>query len=438
MMKSSMNKRQEGAATILYLMIMAVVITLLSAITFSRLMGSLKRSQSQADTVVATYEAESEINDLLARLTGNFIQSSAFPISYTKNIGGTSITVSGIQKDQTQSIVVTSQRSYAVSRIEATRKIDSVREVDNVDMILSLDCTGSMDAGADCENCNSKPSRFDSQTEAADNFVSKLAELSRDGTYQGRFNLGIVVFGIDSKWLTYKGKEVTPKSGLTYDQIREALSQGFGSTRATSPACSGVMDATSIGTAFTKSHDYFSQNKRPKTKQVEIVITDGEPNTRIPYPSCGPSVFCPGFPKDAEGNNYCEQNSEGWTCYKYGQYQSGPWEANNFNQTAYDICKPLAMDFLTCSIATTDTNIPPISGTGVRSGARDPEVDAYAVTIFASPPRDVVNLFNAYLTQNGYFNASRASQLKNILNNVLNEILRDRSTVTIKRTPPTL
>jgi hypothetical protein len=96
------------------------------------------------------------------------------------------------------------------------------------------------------------------------------------------------------------------------------------------------------------------------------------------------------------------------------------------------------MDFLTCSIATTDTNIPPISGTGVRSGARDPEVDAYAVTIFASPPRDVVNLFNAYLTQNGYFNASRASQLKNILNNVLNEILRDRSTVTIKRTPPTL
>lgn len=437
-MKMMKRRRQEGAATLLYLMIMAVVISLLAAITFSRLMGSLKRSQSQADTIVATYEAESEINDLLARLTASYIPDTSFPISYSKNIGGTTISVKGTQSGQTQNIVVTSQRSFAVSRIEATRKIDSVREVDNVDMILSLDCTGSMDAGADCDNCNSKPSRFDSQKDAADNFVSKLAELSRAGTYSGRFNLGIVVFGVDSKWLTYNGVEVTPKSGLTYDQIRLALSQGFGSTRATSPACTGVMDSTSIGTAFATSHNYFAANKKAKTKQVEIVITDGEPNSRIPYPACGPSVFCPGFPKDQQGNNYCEQNSEGWTCYKYDQYKNGPWESDNFNQTAYDTCVPLAKDFLSCTIASKDTTIPPISGQGVRKGARDPDVDAYAVTIFTDPPRDVVNIFNSYLTQNGYYNATRASQLKNILNNVLNEILRDRSTVTIKRTPPSL
>ncbi len=437
-MNMTNTKRQSGAATLLYLMIMAVVISLLAAVTFSRLMGSLKRSQSQADTVVATYEAESEINDLLARLTANLIPENSFPISYSKNIAGTTINVKGTQNGQVQNIVVTSQRSFAVSRIEATRKIDSVREVDNVDMILSLDCTGSMDAGADCENCNTRPSRFDSQTEAADNFVSKLAEISRAGTYSGRFNLGIVVFGIDSKWLTYNGVEVTPKSGLSYDQIRAAISQGFGSTRATSSACAGVMDATSIGTAFTRSHDYFAANKKLKTKQVEIVITDGEPNSRIPYPACGPSVFCPGFPKDRQGNNYCEQNSEGWTCYNYNQYKDGPWDADNFNQTAYNLCEPLAKDFLSCSIATKDTTIPPISGTGIRSGSRDPDVDAYAVTIFTKPPRDVVNIFNSYLTQNGYYNATRASQLKNILNNVLNEILRDRSTITIKRTPPTL
>jgi type II secretory pathway pseudopilin PulG len=437
-MKMMKTRRQGGAATLLYLMIMAVVISLLSAITFSRLMGSLKRSQSQADTVVATYEAESEINDLLARLTANFIPETSFPISYSKNIGGTTINVKGTQSGQTQNIIVTSQRSFAVSRIEATRKIDSVREVDNVDMILSLDCTGSMDAGADCENCNSKPSRFDSQKDAADNFVSKLAEISRAGTYSGRFNLGIVVFGVDSKWLTYNGVEVTPKSGLTYDQIRAALAQGFGSTRATSPACTGLMDATSIGTAFATSHQYFSANKKPKTKQVEIVITDGEPNSRIPYPACGPSVFCPGFPKDPQGNNYCEQNSEGWSCYKYDQYKSGPWDSDNFNQTAYDTCEPLAKDFLSCTIASKDTTIPPIQGQGVRNGARDPDVDAYAVTIFTNPPRDVVSIFNSYLTQNGYYNATRASQLKNILNNVLNEILRDRSTITIKRTPPSL
>lgn len=416
-------------------MIMAVFVSLLSALTYSRLLVSIKRSLSQTDAVVTNYTSESKVNDVLARLKGGYIGASGFPFTLNETFNGTKLRIEGKQIGNTQTIVVTGERSYAVSRIEATRVINNVSEVTNVDMILSLDCTGSMDAPADPPRAT--PTRFDSAREAALSFVDRLIEINNDPQYSDKFNLGVQVFGLDAKWLTLGGRNVTPGS-MSLDEVKLAIQNGFGSTRTGSSACNGVMDATSIGSAFQKSQEYFSANKKPKTKQIEIVITDGEPNSRAPYGSCSPAVFCPAFPRSSTGENYCEENEYGWVCHNYTSYKDGPYDSDNFNENAYKTCEPLGRDFLSCSIADTNTSIPPLtSGGGLRRGTRDPEVDAYAVTILANPPRDVVNIFNSYLSANGYFNATRASQLKNILNSVLNEILRDRTTITIKRTPPT-
>lgn len=436
MMTSQKKTNQQGAATLVFLLVMALFVSLLAAVTYSRLLVSIKRSLSQADAVVTNYDSESAVNDILAKLKAGYFDEGNFAANYTETIEGTTLRIVRSQTGNTQSIVVTGERSFAVSRIEATRVIDSVSNVDNVDMILSLDCTGSMNAAADPTRA-SAGTRFDAQKDAALNFVDRLIAITADPKYAGKFRLGIMVFGMDAKWLTLGGSNVTPGS-VQLSEIKTALNAGFGSTRATSSACTSVMDATSVGSAYAASHDYFKLHKSPKTKQVEIVITDGEPNTRIPYGGCGPSVFCPSFPKSSTGQNYCDSNEYGWSCYNGDSYKDGPYDADNFNQAAYNMCEPLGRDFLTCAIADTGTSIPPIPQSATnRKGVRDPDVSAYGVTILTNPPPEVVSIFTTYLSPNGYFNATRASQLKNILNTVLNEILRDHSTITIKRTPPT-
>ncbi len=423
-MKKHTKANTKGAALLIYLLIMALFIGVLMIATYSRLLLAVKRGQSTTDSLVSNYSAESEINDLLARLSGEYF-SSPFSLNTTKQIGSTTFNITGTEQDGTQMLSVTADRAFASTKIIAERRLESIKDVNSVDIVLSLDCTGSMDAGANCTNCNSKPTRFNALEDAAVNFVDNLSNLPNSD----KFHLGVSVFGADARWLSHLGQPVTPSSGLTFSQIKEAIQNGFGDTRNTSPACTGVMDLTSIGSAFAFSHDYFAANKPPQTKQVEIVITDGEPNSRIPYAACSPSVFCPGFPKDTQGNNYCESNAYNWTCTQYDSYKDD-FEADGFNQTAYNLCAPQGLDFLRCTIADTATQIP--SG----KGARNPDVDAYAVTILSQPPADVVSVFNSYLSANNYFNASRASQLKNLLNTILNEIVTDRETISIKKDIP--
>ena len=411
-----MKKNKKGAVTIIFLTVLALIITLLLAATQSRLSLALRRSQSAGDTIVSSYKAESEANDVMSKLVGKYLGSAN--LDYTENVDGMRIDVKGKDEGSTQTVDVTVNRDFAVSSVQATREIKSVEQVDSVEMILALDCTGSMDdpSGAPGQT------RFDAQKEAALSFIDTLSGLSN----ADKFKLGVTTFGINAKWLRVGGRDVSPENGLDFADIKSAVENGFGSTRSTSPACSEIMDATSVGTAFTFSHDYFSTHKQDGVKQIEIVITDGEPNSRIPSIGCSPNAFCPAFPLSPDGTqNYCEDNEYGWQCYQYSSYKDGPYEADNFNQAAYDTCQPLAYDFLQCAVADTDSG-----------GIRDPNIDAYAVTIFDNPPRDVVTILRNYTSENGYYNASRASQLKNILNVILNEILKEHSTVTIKRIIP--
>lgn len=423
--KNIYNKR--GSITLLFMIIITMVVMLLLAATQSRLLLAIRRSQSVADTLIATYAAESEANDLLARVVGGYLDPSTYG-KQSKTVDDTRLTIEAGQVGDEQTVVVTARRAFAVSKIEAVRKIESIKQVNEVEIILSLDCTSSMNAPA---SGSSGATRFDALEDAATAFISTIETLE-DGD---KFSVGVLTYGIDHKWLTHNGKELRPDSGLTLNETKNAISASFDRTFARSSACAGLMDATSIGTGFTSAYEYFDANQSPDKKQIVILITDGLPNSRIPYSGCGESIFCPAFPRDSQ-RNYCNyaNRTYGWNCYRENEYIDGPYDpVDLYNDKAYSICEPTGFDFLTCALADNETFANEIGAEGVRN----PAIDAYAVTILDRPPQKVIDIFQKYTTENGYFNARQADQLKNILNNILNQILTDRSVVIIKRVIPT-
>ena len=421
-------KNQKGAVILLYVIIISVIAALLLAIAQSRLLLAFRRNQSSSDSLIALYQSESIANDYLARLVGGYLGDDDFPFTDMFDLSNSSVEVVGEQIDNVQTITVTTRRGLAVSTVEGVREIQSLGQFEDVDIILSLDCTGSMDAGARCSDCFDSPTRLDAQTEAALNFVETI----RDSDESEKFRVGIMVFGIDAKWLQFEGQDVKPDGTVAYNDMLSALDAEFASTRAESPACNRVMDATSVGSPYEASHDYFKLTKSDGTKQIEIVITDGIPNSRQPSASCTPNVFCPAFPLNADNTNYCYDNEYGWECYQGDSYQDGPFDSNRFNSTAYNTCEPLGKDYLRCALATTETFVPQIGSEGIR----DPDVDAYAVTIYNNPPRDVVTLFRRYATVDGYYNAARAEQLTSILEEVLKQIVAERSVVQLNKLIP--
>lgn len=398
------KKNQSGAAIILYLLILIVFISVLLVATYSRLGLALKRGQSSSDTLITNYTAESEINDLLARLSGGYLPSP-FSLNTQKQIGNTKLTIVGSQANGVQTIEVTASRAFASSKLIAERTLASGQITQTADILLGLDCTESMD-GRDTSDGSTRISNLRT---AALNFIQNVPA-------NGRFRLGIYVFGIDAKWLqTTSGIDITPNNNLTKTQIYDAVSTKFASTWADSTACDSVMNATSVGTAFKFAHDYFAPNKRPNTKQVEVVITDGDPNSRIPDSTCGPSAFCPGYHAYTE-QSFCTTNEYGWSCV---------------SDPTLNKCIPLAVSYLRCNVADKTTSIPDASG----FGARDKDVDAYAVTVSLKPFGDAGTVFKEYLGDR-YFPAARANELTGILSNILNDIVTSTENIKIRKVLP--
>lgn len=374
------KKLQRGAITAIFLAVVALVLTLILAATQSQLLLSIRRSQSAADILVATYAAESEVNDIMARLIGGYLADADIART-TKKIGDIILTIEGEEQGETQIVTVTANRGYAVAKVQGIRRVLSIKKVEEVEIVLVLDCTGSMN------NPSGTPgkTRFNALEDAAVNFVNSVKDLPDADKYE----IGVAVFGTTSAWLQYDGVDVLPGS-LTFPQLIDAITIGFGDTRNTSQCGRTVLDYTNVGLAFRHGNDYLASTKRENVKQIEIIITDGEPNSSLQDNRCAGSTTC-------------------------------------------KMCYGAAKDYLRCMAADKLTFVPEIA----QNGARDPDVDAYAVTIFDKPPADVVEIFKNYVTKDGYFNARRASELTKILEGILNKIVEDRSTVTVKRVIPT-
>ncbi len=396
------KKQKEGAAILIYLLIMAIVVTVLMVGTYSRLLLALKRGQSTTDALSVNYTAEGEINDWIARLSEGFIKTNPFSVHETKTIGTTTLTITGSQTGNTQTIVIEADRPYASTKITADRTLENLGNGQSVDIMLGLDCTGSMNT----IDFGDTKTRIANLKDAALNFISNIPS-------NGKFRVGVYVFGIDAQWLkTPIGQDISLANNVPLSQITTAIQNGFvvpgsGTDWQRSSACQTILNSTSVGTAFVFSQDYLKTQKQTGNKQVEIVITDGEPNSRIPYAACTPNVYCP---------------SNASLCNKGGYGQC----SNSGNA-----CTQMGIDFLRCSVADTNSVLP----NSFDKGVRDPNIDAYAVTISTAPNGDASSLLSQYLGTN-YIPASRAGQLSGILSNILTTILSKRETITVHKDVP--
>ena len=348
-------------------------------------------------------------------------------------------------------------------------------------IILSLDCTGSMGELA-CPTCAT--TRMQEQKRAVLQFLDAVE--NTEG--HEKVKLGISVFSMKADWLyttyaadgTPTGTAVRPDNNLSLDQMRLAVQDGFGiSGENESAACKKLNTYTSLGTGLAFMHDYLRTQEVEGVKQVEVMITDGEPNQRTPYAACPVDVFCPG---------------DGTYCCPWGANCSlAGWRCDAGSGTS--VCAPYARDFLRCTLADTNsswgsevlgsalgvsseptstptpiptlrptrtptpfgwpTNTPRPTRTPTPSGwptiippwlitpspiptlygVRNPDVDVYTVTVMESPPADVLSIFQTYSTH--HFNLSEADDLSEILAQILDEIIKSMISYQIRRVVPT-
>ncbi len=378
--------KNRGIVTLIFILLMAVLATLILVVGQSRLLLAIQRSKSSSDNLITSYSAESEINDLLLRLSKGVLTQadfSSFPITKTLDEGKLVLEINGRIEGSNQILDVTARRSFAVSKIQAIRAIQTAQNITPVDLILMLDCTGSMGSSS---GQGQTTTRMQELKKAALNFVQGIAN-DPNGDF---INLGLGVFGTNAAWVTTaSGQNITPTNQISFNNIIDTINTKFNSTRQNSSACLAVQDNTSIGSGFTFAQDYFGVNNAPLRKKVEIVITDGRPNTRIPYPACPPSISCP------------------------------------------TLCTTEAENFLRCAITDTNTR-----WDVVNFGVRDPNITAYGVTVLNPASNQITQIFQTALGVSNYFNATTADQLTGILDSILTRIATSASKTIISRVIP--
>jgi hypothetical protein len=352
----------RGIITLVYILFIAVIATFVLAIGSSRILLAIARSRSAFDTLVSSYSAESEVSDILYKFSHNYLTDSNF--TQTKDVGDTHYTINSSDTGGTRTISVTAQRGFSTSKIQAIET--GTGSASDVEILMALDCTSSMDQLANPANPGG-PSRFIAQRDAAISFIDKISSLSSSNAVN--FSVGIVTYGVDSKFLIEPTKKL--------DLVKAAVLAGFSSTKLTSSACNGIIDSTSVGTGFVASQEYFKTHtpSNPNTKRIELIITDGVSNSRIPYAPCVPiptqystdrhpnpatAGFCPAYPINSNNENYCLTHPHGWNCYRedeYGNYKSAP-APDYYWEEAYYSCQPEGLEFLKCALGDTTTAIP--------------------------------------------------------------------------------
>jgi hypothetical protein len=393
------SKNISGAATLIYISVIALISVLILTASYSRLLLALKRNTSFADKLVVNYKAESEINDLLIKLLAGYIDIEDLG-NYSNEIGDTKIEVETETTDGTETIYVTAARPFAVSKIKAVRQAEEVESVGKIDLMFVLDCTPSMRQPSGSPE---KTTRLEEMRRATLNFLDNIAESEN----KDRFKVGVGVYTYGARWLrTEGGEEVRSDSDLTLEEIRAAVDSNFSLT---TPSC--MSGATSIGSGLAFANEYFRNNPSVEdAKRVIVLITDGLPNSRIPYANCPVSTFCPWF------SDACDDYPEFGRC-------SGSGSA----------CLDHALDFTKCTLADNQT-----SWDGGRLGDRDPNVDIYAVTVLADSDddnyEDTVEAFETYSTQ--YFNVDNAAELTQILEDIFQTVVSATGSITIEKLIP--
>ncbi|HCS78900.1 TPA: hypothetical protein DIV55_04100 [Patescibacteria group bacterium] len=440
--------RLTGFASYSMVLLIALISILIVSLIQSRLLLSIYRRQSLSDTLVNEYAAESEIYDIFTRVV---TYGATFPPDDVLTLpDGTQLTIDTEEDPITgdQAVTVTARRPYAVTILRGDRTV-TVTGTDRVEIILAIDCTGSMDNPSGTVDGFGKPT---TRIEEAENAALAFVDAIIAHPNYDRFYIGVEVFGIDAAWLKVDPLDVT-SADLTptnnHAQVRTSIAASFGHDTSfiESPACSLVIDNTSIGSSFALARDYFMAYPVPlglTVKRAEVLITDGAPNSRMPYADCpdtdfGGDNFCPAFRHFCPGKFYENTKIPQWQCDN--AYMSSCLAKREDDVTTPLIvncneCQGRSRDFVRCVLAKSGTTYtePPPSSLVYSGGVRDPDVDAYVVTIYNGVSPEIRGIFETYATK--YFDLGNAANLTTILGDIFDDIVTSTSSFTLRRIIP--
>lgn len=377
--------RRRGAANYITVLFVTFVAVFVIGIVQTRVMTSIYRMRTLNDDLKSTYIAETQIYDTLIKLV--YYSSVSLPYTYGPVTlpDGTQLTIVGDNSGGNDVFTATAERPYAINILQAERVSSVLSGANNLEIALAIDCTGSMDKKAD-DSCSGGgcPTRMTAQKNAVINFLQSIQVLPE----ASRVAVGVSVFGRTAQWFTAPNSTgVDQVLSLSNDHARtvEVVQNGLGSTRANSraccfggnhrPGCNLDTLGTGIGVGYAFMNDFYAANPpAADTVRTEVLVTDGDPNYRPPagaYPACPIGV----------GNT-------------------------NYN-------------FLRCTLADASTYVPQIA----QNGLRNPNNSAYGVTVHSDVSAEVQDIFRTYAGVDNYFTTDNATNLTQILDDILNTVL---------------
>ncbi len=382
---------RKGFSSLIVIFVLSVVAMFVFVAWQSRILLSISRSQSLSDMLKSTYIAESWINDVIARFVGNYPAAFSFPFLNTNTLGdGTVVKSEGVSGEGVEKIKVTASRQFASSGIELERRTTAlpVNAIDNVKIVLNIDCTRSMNNKADAACTTGCTSRMHEAKLAARNFAEAVKQFNTTHAAPV-LELGLSTFALNSKWVTDSvGNELVPGSDI--DRIIEGIDDNFSDTQEDSRACRSPLNsgATNIGVGLEFMNNYFvGVGANIREKRIEVVITDGEPNS-------------------TNVNDYCGATS----CTLH--------------------CADAARRLLACDLAKDSVLVSEVGKLGLR-----PEgVEAYSVTISNEVAQETKDILTSYSNQ--YFDSANATKLNGVLQTLLSQIIESSSGITIRRVLP--
>jgi hypothetical protein len=247
--------------------------------------------------------------------------------------------------------------------------------------------------------------------------------------------LGIDVFRLNASWMNATNNTaLVPTNDQT--RLKSAVLAGFGSTVQGSTACttSSLFGNTNVGMGYSFATDYYKSNRpTDNVKRVEIVITDGGTNSSIPNAACPVSIFCPYFKSDCSNPIPL---SYGWTCNESAMNPpANPCVPDPTGDTGCPQCIKYGNEFLECTVADTDTSYISKLDNNSHPGSRNPDVDAYAVTILKDSELSstIKNLFGNPDYIKLWYNSDNANNISGFLNNIYTDVTQQSGSIFIKR-----
>jgi hypothetical protein len=429
----------RGFTSLTLVLFVSLVATIALAAVQSRLMLGIYRMRATQDATVTDYAAESFINDLVRRIMGNYAVPDSIP-EFTLPDGITKLAMTSDTVGDTTTYEIVADREFSTRKIQAIHSSTTTSSIDKIQLVFGLDCTTTMglDSGDHLHT------RFEKMEEALLHFIDTISSDPAYSEVKDRLYLGLSVFSLNNKWMTTAlGTTIDPnlKFAENVSTIRYAVVSGFGRDIANSPVCQNLLSSTSVGSPFSDAHRFYRDNPETDVKRFEVVITDGDTNARQQDPGCPPppystgDTFCPGY----NGYSATDPYASGFTCTATPVRWTNPggWSCGcTSTSDCTNKCFSLGRDYLRCALAPNDGSNDWQSeiDNSMHPGIRDPEVNAYGVLVYNSPPPNIVDIYTRYLGDDHFYSAQYATELPNILIDILDTIKVTTGSIIIRPT----